>query len=108
MPRLGITNSKCEIRPSIVVQTLPGGGRMERRSGPTLTGPGGDVFHGLMEDFEALLHLGHADLVPRQAVAFPGTADLEVEIGIGQVRLVAAEVADHAARPGDRARCNFD
>ena len=47
-------------------------------------------------------HLLHADLEPGVAVALGRVGDLEVEVGVGEVRLVLAEVVGHAAGPGDR------
>ena len=47
-------------------------------------------------------HLLHADEVAGVAVARRRADDLEVEVGVGQVRLVLAQVADHAAGPRDR------
>ena len=69
---------------------------------PTLTGPAGRFSIACCDDLQALAHLGHAHQVAGKAIAGRRAADLEIEIGVGQIRLVLAQVARHAAGPGDR------
>ena len=63
-------------------------------------GAGGDVFERLRHDLEALPHLGHPHEVAGIAVAGRRAADLEVEVFVGEVGLVLAEVAGDTAGAG--------
>ena len=65
--------------------------------------PGGQILDRLGHDLQALAHFGHPHQVAGKAVAGRGAAHLKVEIGVGQVRLVLAQIAGDAAGPGDRA-----
>ena len=57
----------------------------------------------LRDDLQALEHLLHADEIAGVAVAARARrSTLKIEIGVRQVRLVLAQVADDAAGPGDR------
>ena len=60
------------------------------------------VLEGLLDDLQALSHLLHADKVSGVAVAGRSTTDLEVEVSVGQIRFVAAEIAGDATGPGYR------
>ena len=64
--------------------------------------PGGQVFERLPHDLHAFAHFGHPHHVPRQTIAFRRAANVEIEILVGQVRLVLAQIARDAAGPGDR------
>ena len=66
-------------------------------------GAGRNVFERLRHDLQALPHLRHPYEVAGIAVARRRAADLEVEVFIGEVGLVLAEVAGHAAGAGHRA-----
>ena len=71
---------------------------------PTLTGPAG-IFSIACA---TIFRLSRISAMPHQiageAIAGRRAADLEIEIGVGQIRLVFAQVAGHAAGAGDRAR----
>ena len=53
----------------------------------------------------ALPHLFHADDEPRLAIAFGRYRDLEIEVGVDEIRLVLAQVVGDAAGPARSARC---
>jgi len=59
-----------------------------------------EVFQRLMHDLQALAHLLHADEIPGVAIPGARTADLELEVLVGEIGLVLAEVAGHPAGPG--------
>src|SRR5262249_11419541 len=65
--------------------------------------PRREVLDGRVDDLDTLPHLLHAHQVAGQAVALLGADHLEgaLQVGVGQVRLVLAQVADDAAGPGD-------
>src|SRR5262249_53054365 len=62
------------------------------------------ILERLLDNLDALEHLLHADLVAGIAVALGGADDLEIEILVGEIGLVFAQIADDAAAAGDRAR----
>src|SRR5205814_133154 len=64
--------------------------------------PGRQVFYRLIDDLEALEHFVHAYEIPMETIADRRADDLEIEIAIGQIRLVLAQVAGDAAGPRDR------
>src|SRR5690606_36294092 len=65
--------------------------------------PAGNVFLRLLDNPQTLTHLGHADIVASETVTGPGAAYLEVEVAVGQVGFVLAQVASDAAGPSHRA-----
>ena len=60
-----------------------------------------DIFNGLLDDFEAFEEFLHADEVASVAIATAGADDIEVEVGIGEVGFVAAQVAFDTAGAGN-------
>src|SRR5207247_191155 len=62
----------------------------------------GQVLDRLLNDLQALQHLLHAHQIAGITVPRRGTDDLEIEVFVGEVRLVFAQVAHHAAGPGNR------
>jgi len=65
---------------------------------------GRQILDGLVNNFTAFEHLFHADEIARITIALTGTHDLEIEIAVGQVWLIFAQVADDAASASDRSR----
>ena len=104
-PRLVITSSKCVISPfDASDRPAAWSGSVVRSSTPTLTGPAGRFSIACSTIFRLSRISAIRTQVAGEAVAGRRAADLEIEIGVRQVRLVLAQVARHAAGPGDRAR----
>ena len=101
-----ITSSKCEIVPFDRRIHLLLVGQRRPLVDADVHRARRQVLDRLLDDLQALAHLGHPHQVAGEAIAGRGAADLEIEIGVGQVRLVLAQIAGHAAGPGDRARCS--
>jgi hypothetical protein len=65
---------------------------------------GRQVLQRLLDELDALKHLLHPHQVTGVAVAAVGTDDLEIEVRIGEIRLVFPQITEDAAGPGQRSR----
>src|SRR5438445_7409614 len=85
------------------------GGRLVRNRGLVVESnvyrTGGNVLHGGRYDLERLDHLLHPNPVARKTISTRGTDHLEcaLKFGIGEIRLILAEIADDARGAGHRA-----
>jgi hypothetical protein len=70
-----------------------------------LTGPAWNILNSLFDDFQALKHLSHTHKIPRVTVTALGTDNVEIQIFVSQIRLIATKVTFDSAGSSNRAAC---